>query len=337
MKTNLFFTPPLFLAAALFAAVGCSDEESYVADQPAAQGETVQPAFRAELGRDEGKTKTTLTHEEGGFRVEWRGADKFPSDCDLIGIVVTAADSYAPITGAANIPYRPALSAAVSPLEAVNAAVEGLTRGAAYDFYAYYPYNASQPYLANLDVAAPDTRSQTQAAPDDLSHLAALDALLGIKKGVVIPEEGVPQVGFAFGHRNAILQFSIANGRSEALMVKQIKLATADGTAGISWASEFSLLAITNGGGANLSNQRLTIGSPVALSGSASQRFWMAIRHQTFIGGKLLAIEVTTDKGTYRIEKSAPAEGFLGGCNYTLDLTIPQTADPAKGETWTDL
>lgn len=324
------------MAAALFAAVGCSDEESYVAEQPAAQGETVQPAFRAELGRDEGETKTTLTHEEGGFRVEWRGADKFPSDCDLIGIVVTAADSKTPIEGASNIPYRPALSAAVSPLEAVSAAVE-LTPGAAYDFYAYYPYNASQPYLANLRLVAPDTQTQTQAAPDDPSHLAAFDALLGIKKGVVIPEQGVPQVGFAFGHRNAILQFSIANGRSDELMVKEIKLATADGTNGINWMSNFSLTSIGGGGGGMIAYQSLPISRPAPLSGSGSQRFWMAIWNQTLIAGKLLAIEVTTDKGTYRLEKSAPAEGFLRGCNYTLDLTIPQTADPAKGETWTDL
>ncbi len=111
----------------------------------------------------------------------------------------------------------------------------------------------------------------------------------------------------------------------------------ADGTADIDWAKYFYLTSIDGSSGALVFGQRLTIGNPVALSGSGSQRFWMAIRHQLYIRGKLLAIEVTTDKGTYRLEKSAPAEGFLRGCNYTLDLTIPQTADAAKGETWTDL
>lgn len=339
MKSKL----SVLLFSALLSAAACS-EETVQAPEPAAENEnpveivfsagvgTAGAGAEAETAADAADTRTIYTHTGSGLRAEWKGSDDYPADYDRVGIVVIPVDSKTIIEGSNNIPYKATTSGKRSPLEADGTSLGGLVRGTTYRFLSYYPYDAAQKFSDNVLYYVcgetdgwRDSQRQTQAAPNDMSHLSRLLVMCAEPVTVLIPEEGVPAVDFNYKHALSTLQMKITNQRDEPVAVTQIDLDSSD------WWILKQISIVNNSLFRTGLWQRLIVAEPAALGkGAEAQSFWLAIVNQS---ADSVRFKVITDKGTYVFTKPLPAGGLLTRRNYTLDIVIPQT--PGEGETWT--
>lgn len=340
MKSNL----PLFLFPAwLLAAAACSEDPV-----PTTPDETpVEIVFSAgmdaaatEEDAAEAGTRTTLFHDGSGVQTEWKGSDDYPVDYDKVGIVVLPLTSTDLIEGSNNIPYKATTSGTRSTLVADGTSLSGLERGKVYRFLSYYPYDATQNFDGEVGSQfqyvfgeRPDHRLeqelQTQAAPNDLSHLSRLMMMYARSVTIRISDSGtIPVVHFRYQHALSTLQMRITNKREEPVSVEMITLKN-------EWWQIGDKVDIMNGHQyTRAKTQTLEVTAPAVLTeGAEAQSFWLTLSRQ-FVGMcPSVEFTISTDKGDYVFMKPLPADGFSGGRNYTIDIAIPQT--PGEGETWT--
>ena len=336
MKRHFLINPVAAVLIVLTAA--CSNnpdcEPVIPGDAPAATPVTIRFGGGMDTGTDGAAGPgTRVTYDptaDGGFNVLWKGGSK-TSGPDKVGIFALqqAADgTLAEVSGAKNVRYYATASAVRSPFEPYSTALTGCTAGNTYTFCSYCPYSSSSTTTYN-QVSTPGLMSQSQSAPDNTDHLSALDLTYAVVKDVT-PGNGNDPLTVTFGYQHAfsMLQFEVTNHLGEEVKVQNIRLARQDGASEIIYSAKLSL---TDGSFSDLyktKTQALTVGTPAVLSAGAAQKFWMMI----FPGyaGQELELTVTTDKGTYILGKTAPADGgFAAGQTYTVGLTL--AANPATG------
>lgn len=320
----------LFAAVALLCAVGCSEKDKDnnpdgTPDAPAVST-GVEVQFSAGVGSDTRTSHTPDGKTPQGFVVKWTGTDTELTGYDRVGICVGNPDNHNNLlAGAENVLYRPTRSASASPLEAVSGAVSGCEAGKTYNFYSYYPYD-DNPNASLLNLKVPDLTRQTQAAPDDYTHLRTYDFLVARQEGVTIENSDVPvSVDFHYEHLFTSLQFRIKNKRSETVRINKITLSKQDG-------SELDYLLQYSFEGSYSTKAdflQLAVTAPADLAPGATQQFWMMVCPAYIPGatGLTISVEMNAATGvdcTYSLDKAAPERGFEAGGNYTLEIEIPE-------------
>lgn len=310
------------LGAAMLAlaVVGCENEPidegttPVIPDEPVTE-EPAEPAklvLRANLP----ETRTTLTPQTDGFKLEWNDGD---------GITVFQAETGTTPESWTN--YKFDIDADkqgnFSPAEGVEVPFE---EGKNYDWYVVYPYstNNDQPTLKTPLGASKDDGyfaigAASQHGYNNTEHIAGMDIMVG--KATDTREPNV-----ALKHLAVLHKFTVTNSSDKATTITKLTLNGGDnklfGTFWIDLTADEPAIDIAKAN-ATFNERALTVKEGTELAVGESADFYMMTAPFVLNTGETFKITIETTTGKQVVEKTATTDiDFVAGKYSTANLSF---------------
>ena len=213
--------------------------------------------------------------------------------------------------------------------------VTGVEEGAAYDWYAYYPYDSHVTSPANTGAGYIEIAKQTQVQEGNSNTTHTSGApLYGVVKGgsSVAPE-------FSMKHLSSMVKVNVTNAVDEAISIKSILVETAgtkiSGTYYVDITGEEAPEYESSGANYTYTSVNLEVSGEEAIQPEASAAFYLTACPFTAEEGETITVTVTNNGDEVSVrEYTIPAgKGFAPGKVTTLNFDF--TAD--SGVEWTTI
>ena len=213
--------------------------------------------------------------------------------------------------------------------------VTGVEEGAAYDWYAYYPYDSHVKSPANTGAGYIEIAKQTQVQEGNSNTTHTSGApLYGVVKGgsSVAPE-------FSMKHLSSMVKVNVTNAVDEAISIKSILVETAgtkiSGTYYVDITGEEAPEYESSGATYTYTSVNLEVTGEEAIQPEASAAFYLTACPFTAEEGETITVTVTNNGDEVSVrEYTIPAgKGFAPGKVTTLNFDF--TAD--SGIEWTTI
>lgn len=160
---------------------------------------------------------------------------------------------------------------------------------------------------------------QTQDVASATSHIATHDILYGKAENLLKDDIKMPM-----NHSTAAIKINIKNSLSETKKIKAVNITTPTNVA----ATGFYTIDATDGefiidypnGGYNIVT--VTPNADVSLSNSDNYAIWAAVAPFTLSSGEKFTIDIVTDDGVYRCEKTIGSSGLEFGAGNVMATNI---------------
>lgn len=200
--------------------------------------------------------------------------------------------------------------------------VTGVEEGAAYDWYAYYPYDSHVTSPANTGAGYIEIAKQTQVQEGNSNTTHTSGApLYGVVKGgsSVAPE-------FSMKHLSSMVKVNVTNAVDEAISIKSILVETAgtkiSGTYYVDITGEEAPEYESSGANYTYTSVNLEVSGEEAIQPEASAAFYLTACPFTAEEGETITVTVTNNGDEVSVrEYTIPAgKGFAPGKVTTLNF-----------------
>ena len=162
---------------------------------------------------------------------------------------------------------------------------------------------------------------QTQDVASATSHIATHDILYGKAENLLKDDIKMPM-----NHSTAAIKINIKNSLSETKEIKAVNITTPTNVAATGFytidASDGEFIIDSPNGGYNIVT--VTPNADVSLSNSDNYAIWAAVAPFTLSSGDKFTIDIVTDDGVYRCEKTIGSSGleFRAGNVMATNITL---------------
>lgn len=190
------------------------------------------------------------------------------------------------------------------------------------NIYAFYGVPADSIKVTNKSahvlLASP---VQTQDVASATSHIATHDILYGKAENLLKDDIKMPM-----NHSTAAIKINIKNSLSETKKIKAVNITTPTNVAATGFytidATDGEFIIDSPNGGYNIVT--VTPNADVSLSNSDNYAIWAAVAPFTLSSGEKFTIDIVTDDGVYRCEKTIGSSGleFRAGNVMATNITL---------------